>query len=176
MSPCELTEAFTFCPRCGDGRFRPRPDRKVILCAACGYQHFINSVLAAGALIRETAGERLILVRRQRDPAKGKLGIPGGFSDANESAEQVTRREVREEINLELGPLQYLTSFPNRYVFQGLIYPTTDVFFTSQAVSMDPLKALDDVQEIVLRAPQDVEPEELAFDSIRHAFRCYLAR
>jgi ADP-ribose pyrophosphatase YjhB (NUDIX family) len=176
MPNCELPEAFTFCPRCGNGRFRPRPDRKVILCPACGYQHFINSVLAAGVAIEEPDHGRLILVRRQREPAKGKLGLPGGFSDANESAEEVARREVREEVNLELGPLHYLTSYPNRYIFQGLIYPTTDVFFTAQALSMEPLRALEDVQEIVLRAPREIAPEELAFDSLRHALRCYLER
>lgn len=170
--PTDLTAAYRFCPRCGDARFRAKPDGKAVVCAACDYQHFINSVLAAGVLIPDENG-RLLLVRRLREPSKGKLGIPGGFSDAGESAEDVARREVREEINLELGPLRYLTSYPNRYLFQDLIYPTTDVFFTAKALSLAPLKALEDVQEIVWRSPGAIDPDELAFDSIRHALRCY---
>ena len=173
MTPCELTDAYRFCPRCGDGAFRASPDRKAVVCAACGYQHFINSVLAAGVFIRD-AQNRILLIRRLRDPAKGKLGLPGGFSDPYESAEDVARREVREEINIELGPLRYVASFPNRYVFQGLVYPTADVFFAADAISLAPLRAMDDVQEIVFLAPRDIRPEELAFDSLRHAVRCYL--
>jgi NAD+ diphosphatase len=133
MELCELVDAFRFCPRCGSGEFRPQTDRRSIRCEACSYQHFINSILAAGVLIEDSEG-RLVLIRRQRDPSKGKLGLPGGFSDPNESAEDVARREVREEVNLELGPLRYLTSFPNRYLFQGLIYPTTDIFFAARAL------------------------------------------
>jgi ADP-ribose pyrophosphatase YjhB (NUDIX family) len=172
--PTELSAAYRFCPRCGDGAFRATLDGKAVVCAACGYQHFMNSVLAAGVFIADGTG-RLLLVRRLREPSKGKLGIPGGFSDAGESAEDVARREVREEINIELGPLRYLTSYPNRYVFQDLIYPTTDIFFAAQALSLEPLKALDDVQEIVFRSPDAIDPHELAFDSIRHALRCYQA-
>jgi ADP-ribose pyrophosphatase YjhB (NUDIX family) len=174
MTPCELTEAYRFCPRCGDGAFRAKADGKAVVCTACGYQHFINSVLAAGVFIRDTQG-RILLIRRLRDPAKGKLGLPGGFSDPYESAEDTARREVREEINIELGPLRYVASYANRYVFQGLVYPTADVFFAADAISLTPLRALDDVQEIVFLAPRDIVAEELAFDSLRYALRCYLA-
>lgn len=173
LTPLELTAAFRFCPRCGTGGLRPKADGKSLACAACGYQHFINSVLAAGVFITDPQ-DRLLLIRRLREPSKGKLGLPGGFSDPYESAETVARREVREEINLELGPLRYITSYPNRYLFQGLVYPTVDVFFAAQPVSLAPLKALDDVQEIVFQLPHEIDPQELAFDSLRHALRCLL--
>ncbi|MCY3018203.1 MAG: NUDIX domain-containing protein [Planctomycetota bacterium] len=173
MKPRELVQAFRFCPLCGDASFRPKPGDKSMLCAACGYEHFINSVLAAGVFVADPQG-RLILICRSREPSKGKLGLPGGFSNPYESAETTARREVREEINIELGPLRYLTSYPNRYVYQGLVYPTADVFFSADAVSLAPLKALDDVQEIVFMAPRAVAPEDLAFDSIRYALRCLL--
>jgi ADP-ribose pyrophosphatase YjhB (NUDIX family) len=173
MTPCELADAYRFCPRCGDGAFRARPDRKAVVCAACGYQHFINSVLAAGVFIRDAQG-RILLIRRLRDPAKGKLGLPGGFSDPYESAEDTARREVREEINIELGPLRYVASYANRYAFQGLVYPTADVYFAADAISLAPLRALEDVQEIVFLAPRDIVAEELAFDSLRYALGRYL--
>lgn len=173
MKATELTEAYRFCPRCGNNAFQPKPDGTVILCAACGHQHFINGVLAAGVFITDRHG-RLVLIRRKREPSKGMLGLPGGFSEPGESAEDVARREVREEINLELGPLRYVTSYPNRYVFQGLVYPTVDVFFAAEALSLEPLKALDDVQDIVFIAPRDIAPGDLAFDSLRHALRCLI--
>ena len=57
----------------------------------------------------------------------------------------------------------------------GLLW-VLDIFFAAEPVSLAPLKALDDVQEIVFLAPHEIPPEELAFDSLRHALRCYLAR
>ena len=173
MKAIELTAAYRFCPRCGNNAFQPKPDGAVLLCAACGHQHFINGVLAAGVFIANPKG-RLVLIRRLREPSKGLLGIPGGFSEPGESAEDVARREVREEINLELGPLQYITSYPNRYIFQGLIYPTVDVFFKAEALSLEPLQALDDVQAIVFLAPKEIAPNDLAFDSLRYALRCFI--
>ncbi|HEY3320234.1 MAG TPA: NUDIX domain-containing protein [Planctomycetota bacterium] len=173
MGSSELIDAFRFCPRCGREGLRPMADKKSLKCVPCGYQHFINSVLAAGVFITDEQG-RLLLIRRLKEPSKGKLGLPGGFSDPYESAETVARREVLEEINIELGPLRYLTSYPNRYEFQGLIYSTVDIFFAASPISLTPLKALDDVAEIVFIRPRDVDPQELAFESLRHGLQCLI--
>ncbi|MGD0092825.1 MAG: NUDIX domain-containing protein [Planctomycetota bacterium] len=171
MQPCELIDAYRFCPRCGKGAFAPQPDRKALECAGCGYQHFINPILAAAVLISDAQG-RLVLIRRRHEPSRGKLAFPGGFANAGESAEATARREVHEEINLQLGPLRYLASYPNRYEYQGLLYPTVDVFFAAEAVSLASLRAVEEVDEILLVAPREIAPEELAFDSMRQALKC----
>lgn len=161
-----------FCPRCGAGRFRPRSDGKAVACEACGYQHWLNAVLAVAVLVADDAG-RLLLIRRQREPARGKLAFPGGFSDAGEDAEGAARREVREEVNLELGPLRYVSSCANRYEYQGILYRTADVFYAAEALSLAPLRPLDDVAELLWLHPEAIAPAELAFDSMRHALACY---
>lgn len=54
------------------------------------------------ALVR---GRSLLLVRRGRDPSKGRYAFPGGRVEAGETLEEAARRELLEETGLEAGPL-----------------------------------------------------------------------
>ena len=52
-----------------------------------------------GAVVHDASG-RLLLVRRGRDPHRGRWSLPGGRVEAGESPEQAVEREVREETGL----------------------------------------------------------------------------
>ncbi len=60
----------------------------------------------AGAVIIDDSGRVLLLKHRFR-PGSG-WGIPGGFIEAGEQPEEALRRELREEIDLELDFPQVL--------------------------------------------------------------------
>lgn len=90
-----LNEAFTHCPGCG----ARRPERAEPLSCRCGFHYYFNPAVAVGGLITDADG-RMLFIRRARDPGRGKLGLPGGFVDAGESAEEALRREVEEEVGL----------------------------------------------------------------------------
>lgn len=47
-------------------------------------------------------GTEVLLVKRGRPPALGKWSIPGGLVELGESLEASVRREVREEVGLEV--------------------------------------------------------------------------
>jgi 8-oxo-dGTP diphosphatase len=64
--------------------------------------------VTAGALIFNDAGEVLLLKHRFR--AGSGWGIPGGFLEAGEQPEQALRRELREEIGLEVRHVEIFTS------------------------------------------------------------------
>lgn len=64
--------------------------------------------VTAGALIFNDAGEVLLLKHRFR--AGSGWGVPGGFLKAGEHPEQALRRELREEIDLELPHVEIFTS------------------------------------------------------------------
>lgn len=60
--------------------------------------------VSAAAIIRNQKGEFLLLNHLLR-PFSG-WGLPGGFLNYGEHAEDAIRREVREEIGIELGNLE----------------------------------------------------------------------
>lgn len=161
-------EAFRFCPRCGAARAAENAGQSPLRCAACGFTFFFNPTVAAAALVFD-AGGRALFIRRALEPAAGKLGIPGGFIDFDETAEDGLRREVREEVGLEVERVRFLLSCPNQYLYRDVTYPVVDLIFTADAVRPDAAVALDGVAGIEWRRPRDVDPDALAFPSVRAA-------
>lgn len=153
-----------FCPRCGaDAEVRfPRS----IHCAACGYVAFYNPKPVACAIPREADG-RIWLLRRGFEPGAGRWTFPGGFVDLGESVEQAARREVREEleIDVELRGLVGVYSRPEDRVVLVVFDATVDG--TPQTTAEAP--------EIQAFEPGELPWDELAFWSTEAALRDVLA-
>jgi mutator protein MutT len=64
--------------------------------------------VSAGAIIKDNEGRVLLLKHRFR-PSPG-WGIPGGFIEKGEQPEDALRRELREEVELELEDVKLLTT------------------------------------------------------------------
>jgi 8-oxo-dGTP diphosphatase len=64
-------------------------------------------LLTTDCVIRDNKG-RILLIRRKNEPFKGAHALPGGFVDVGETVETACRREVREEVGLEVGELRLL--------------------------------------------------------------------
>ena len=98
-----MESIFQFCPKCGQKTLSaPRPN--LLECSKCGFHFYRNPAVAAAAVISDESG-KIILIRRGKEPAKGKLAMPGGFVDFSETAEEGLRREVRGETSLEIREL-----------------------------------------------------------------------
>jgi len=164
--PPEHFRHLAHCPRCAAPAAAPHdvPFR----CAACGFVLFFNAAAAVAAFIAREDGT-VLFTRRARPPAAGLLGVPGGFVDFGETAEEALRREALEEVGLALGELQYLASFPNRYAYAGVTYHTLDLFFETRLPAGAQPRALDAVDGLCWRAPAAVAPHEIAFPSMRAA-------
>src|SRR5689334_13956552 len=121
MEPSQL---FQFCPRCG--HHRPPQPAQPFLCGACGLRYFFNPVIAVAAILLGP-DDRALFIRRAKDPAKGKLAVPGGFVDIGETAEEGMRREIKEEVNLEVGELTFLCTALNQYLYESVTYPVLDI-------------------------------------------------
>lgn len=171
MLPADL---FRHCPRCGAPRPAENAGKTPFRCGGCGLVYYLNPTVAAAAFVFDAAG-RALFIRRAKDPAKGKLAIPGGFVDAGETHEQALRREVREEVGLELSGIAFLASYPNRYEYREVTYPVLDLVFTADAVDPESAKPLDAVTGVEWLRPADVDAGEVAFPSIRESLRLVAA-
>jgi 8-oxo-dGTP diphosphatase len=63
------------------------------------------SLMVDGILEKE---ERVLFVKRKRDPFKGKLSFPGGKVDPGEKVEEAVKRELFEKTSLTIVPTDIL--------------------------------------------------------------------
>lgn len=167
-----LADTFQHCPRCGS-RDMERRGPGHFVCPACAFVFYLNAAGAVVVFLEDEQG-RVLFIRRAMEPQKGKLVMPGGFIDPGERAEDAAAREVREEVGLELLSMEYLTSFPNRYEFKGVVYDTLDLFYVGRAGALKNARPLDEVESIEFLRPEEVNPEDIAFVSQRNGLRAYL--
>lgn len=168
------SDFFHHCPRCAAQNANP-PGGETFDCAACGFRLYFNPAAATACFIERPDGQ-VLMIRRAKEPAAGKLAPPGGFVDFGETAEDGLAREVREETGLELRDIRYLTSHPNRYPFREVTYRILDLFFVAQAVQPDAARPLDGVTEILWVDGATLRPEDMAFASMAAALRVYQGR
>ncbi len=135
-------------------------------CKECGFTFFINSAASTAALIFDSA-DRLLVVVRKFDPAKGTYDLPGGFVDPGETAEQAVRREIKEELNLDVAALSYFGTFNNSYEYKGIVYSTTDIAYQCRIEDIDDIKPGDDVESYLFCFCDQLDPERFGLDSIR---------
>lgn len=171
MQPAAL---FQYCPRCGERRKTNGPQQP-FHCEACGFHYYFNACIAVAAILLGP-DDRALFVRRAHEPAKGKLAVPGGFVDLGETAEAALRREIKEEVNLEVGALEFLCTALNQYDYRGVHYPVLDLAFVTRALSTESIAALDGVESYCWLQPSEVDPNEIAFPSIRAALEAYHSR
>jgi ADP-ribose pyrophosphatase YjhB (NUDIX family) len=128
------------CFRCG----APLADNR---CAACGYEHYVNARPTASLLVHD-GHNRILLLKRSRDPQKGMWETPGGFCDTWEAPADAAIREGREELGVEvqLGP--FIGMWVGRYAFQDEILPVLDCFWWASVpdgaeLTVDPEETTD---------------------------------
>ncbi len=97
-----------YCGRCGTPT-EPKPDEHARVCPACGLAAYPRVAPAIMALVRR--GPELLLARGRHFPA-GMYSALAGFVEPGESLEQCVRREVLEEVGVEVGEPSYFASQP----------------------------------------------------------------
>ena len=71
-------------------------------------------MLGVGALIFD--GDRILIIERGKEPLKGWWSLPGGAVETGEKLVEAIKREVMEETNLEVEPLEVVE------IFERLMY------------------------------------------------------
>lgn len=160
-------KAFEYCPRCGSKQFAIHGERSR-QCSQCGFTYYANASASTAAIITNSKGE-VLLATRAFNPAKGKLDLPGGFVDMNETAEEAIIREIKEELNLDIQNPQYLFSLPNEYNFSGITVHTLDLFFKIEIDDNAIITSADDVASAQFYDLNNVNIEDIGLNSIKKA-------
>ncbi len=95
---------FKYCPSCASAALRFENGRRWV-CPDCGFVYYHN--VAASAAVVIDLGGSIVLLRRAKEPRRGRWALPGGFVDPGEGAQACALRECREEIGISwhLSPI-----------------------------------------------------------------------
>ncbi len=102
----EWDRTHQFCGRCGTPTQR-RADERARHCAACGLTAYPR--LSPVVMVRITRGREILLARAPRF-APGVYSVLAGFVEAGETLEQALRREVVEEVGIQIRNPRYFAS------------------------------------------------------------------
>lgn len=156
-------QAFKFCIRCGA---KAETKSNYLACPVCGLNFYMNPKPCASVILRNREGKYLF-VKRAHEPKKGFWDFPGGFAHENEGFEQCSKREVKEELGINIGKLTYLSAHKDSYDHQGVRYSTIGVSYTGKFPEGVKLQPADDVSDYRFFSIDEVPMEKLAFPSMR---------
>jgi len=194
---------FNFCPSCASKNITFN-EGKLFRCPDCNFTFYHNIAAATGCLItvpsnesvshiekpivsRKTKwSEKFVFLIRGKEPAIGKLDLPGGFIDIGEGVIEGLFRELKEELNwtppipegLSLtGIFKLFASFSNVYHYKGINYNTCDMYFHISAPGLKPEDLRLEKSEIagvLFLKPEDIDFSTFAFQSTVKAVKTYL--
>lgn len=94
-----MPEKNSHCSFCG-ARF-PATEPWPRTCRACGNKSYLNPLPVVVVLLPVNNG--LVVIRRNIDPRKGTLTLPGGYVDLGETWQEGARRELLEETGIDIA-------------------------------------------------------------------------
>jgi ADP-ribose pyrophosphatase YjhB (NUDIX family) len=167
-TPVHAEPVYRFCPVCGGSLGHltlkeQEPQR--LVCSRCDFVFYLDPKVVACSVV-EMAG-RIVLLKRDIDPQRGKWVLPGGYVDRGEAVTAAALRETEEECGLRtrIKRLLGVYSYPGR--------PAVVVVYVAEYLS-GVLVAADESQEAALYGKEAVPWKDLAFQSTIDALRDYI--
>jgi len=158
-----------YCARCGQPVATREVDgRPRVVCPNCETVFYENPLPVAACVLLNERREAL-LVKRQREPHRGKWCLPMGFAETGETIAAAALRELREEASVEARVLRLLDVDSTHSGYYGDLLIVT---FEMQKIGGNERPG-DDAEE-VRYFPIEKHPP-LAFSSNRKALRACAA-
>jgi NAD+ diphosphatase len=104
----DFDRATRFCGRCGHKTRQLRTERAKF-CTDCN--HITYPRLSPAIIVLVKKGEEVLLARGPRFPP-GQFSVLAGFVESGENCEETVRREVKEEVGIEVTNIRYFGSEP----------------------------------------------------------------
>lgn len=162
---------YNFCPKCA-GELK-ETEKDLGVCKNCNFHFYTNPEFTTAAIIENEKGD-VLFVKRAVEPKKDLWDLPGGFVKIGETLEESVRREIKEELGINLGELKYLSSHFDRYLYQGVNKYTNGVNFTAKVSDDTVFKPMDDISEAKFFALNKIPWGKLAFKNIKPALEDFI--
>jgi ADP-ribose pyrophosphatase YjhB (NUDIX family) len=161
---------YHHCPVCGarleTAKIKENePDR--LVCPACEFVFYLDPKVVACAILEDDG--KIVLLRRDIEPQKGKWVIPGGYVDRGETVEAAAVRETVEECGLEIR----IHGILGVYSYPGKTQVV--IVYLARPVSGD-LIPRDETVEAGWFSEEEIPWEELAFQSTMDALSDYFGK
>lgn len=109
-------ETHRFCGVCGETTVK-MPYEHAKLCPKCGHASYPR--LSPAVIVAITKGSKLLLAGN-KNSTTGLISVLAGFVEAGETLEECVKREIREEVGIEVKNIKYFGSqswpFPNSFM------------------------------------------------------------
>ncbi len=164
---------YKFCPLCKGKLERKNPG--LYICSSCRF-HFYNNPKPTTAVFLINSKGEIFLVKRGREPKKGYWDSPGGFIEIGENAEESAKREVKEELGIEIKGLSYIGSFTGTYLYQGVNYSTLCLaYFVKLKKEPSFVLEKEEIKEARFFKKDEIPWEKIAFEDVKAALKKLLS-
>ena len=155
-----------FCGSCGQA-MQQVPGERAMYCEHCDLRHYPR--ISPSMIVLITRGDEILLARSPRF-VPGVYSTLAGFAEPGESAEDCVRREVMEEVQLEVKNIQYVGSqcwpFPHSMMLG----------FHAEYVGGEIVPQLDEIEDARWFDINDLPPLPAHRSIARYLIDLYLAR
>lgn len=161
--PHSEKERMRFCYRCGSPlieKFLTEENKHRLICSQCELIVYLDPKVAVGTIPQKEG--KIVLLKRNIEPARGKWTFPGGYMDRGEVTSEAAIRETKEEVGLDVR----VTSLLNVYSYPGV--EVIVIVYLAEILGGELSPGLE-TQEVRFFAPDEIPWEELAFQSTRDA-------
>ena len=169
--PEHIKHQFKYCPFCGEKDSLIFDNIKIFNCSKCGRSYFVNPSSAVGIIVDTPKG--IVFVLRKFEPKKGYIVMPGGFCEPYERIEYAIKRELFEETAIKLDKVNFLMSGSNEYIYEKMMYVTSDIYFYAKLDYVPKVKPSDDALEVVFIEKENIDFNKIAFESSKEALNFY---
>jgi NAD+ diphosphatase len=97
-----------FCGKCGSAT-RHKDDERALICPSC--ETTVYPKISPAIIVAIVSGDSILLARNARFPGSW-YSLVAGYADVAETLEEVVKREVKEEVGLDVTNIRYYKSQP----------------------------------------------------------------
>lgn len=156
-----LTEAFRYCPYCGD--MYPAEQQELKECGQCKRRHYLNHNPAVGAICLNHRQE-ILYVKRKKDPYSGTWDFPAGFVDLSDgNLENAFKREIKEEVGIDAVKLKFFGSYETPYLYGDILKHNITAFFVCYLDNQEIRINQAEISEYKFSKPTDMDSSEFGF-------------